>query len=306
MQRIGELTALCILAVLLTAWPLRAEPVVAEYLGLEVNGNLEVAPSKSLRSDGVVLIVHGSLAHHRMEMIAALQDNLKKQGVNSLGITLSLGLNRRQGMFDCKLEHDHRHGDAADEIVAWVEWLQSKGASRITVLGHSRGGSQAALALVERGDVGVSRLILAAPLLQSEAELAARFQEQQGQPLAPLLAQARKLVEDGDGDTLLDVPGFLYCRPARVTAAAFHDYYEPDPQHSVLRLLDQISTPALLIMAGDDKVVPSLAASVAAAQSQNRLGARLSIETIDGAGHFFRDLFGDELADRVVAFLAKP
>ncbi len=306
MQRIGELTALCILPVLLTAWPLRAEPVVAEYLGLEINGNLEVAPSKSLRSDGVVLIVHGSLAHHRLEMIAALQDNLKKQGVNSLGITLSLGLNRRQGMFDCKLEHDHRHGDAADEIVAWVEWLQSKGASPITVLGHSRGGSQAALALVERGDVGVNRLVLAAPLLQSEAELAARFQEQHGQPLAPLLAQARKLVEDGDGDTLLDVPGFLYCRPARVTAAAFHDYYAPDPQHSVLRLLDQISTPALLVMAGDDKVVPGLAASVAQAQSQNRLGARLSIETIDGADHFFRDVFGDELADRVVAFLAKP
>ncbi len=306
MQRIGRLATLLILAVVLAVQPVHAEPVLHEYLGLEVNGNLELAPGKSLQSDGVVLIVHGSLAHHRMETIAALQENLKKQGVNSLAVTLSLGLNRRQGMFDCKLEHDHRHGDAADEIVSWVEWLQLKAASGIAVLGHSRGASQAALALVERGDVGVNRLILAAPLLQSEGELAARFQEENAQPLAPLLAKARKLVEDGEGDALLDVPGFLYCRPARVTAAAFHDYYEPDPQHNVLRLLEQITTPTLLVLAGDDKVVPGLASAVADAQNHNRFGGRVTVETIEGADHFFRDLFGDELADRVVAFVGKP
>jgi pimeloyl-ACP methyl ester carboxylesterase len=310
MQRFGRSLTLwlfaAMLAVMLAIQPAHAEPVSNEYLGLEVNGNLELAPGKTLRTDGAVLIVHGTLAHHRLEMIAALQNNLKQRGVNSLAITLSLGLNRRQGMFDCKLEHDHRHGDAADEIVSWVEWLQSKGASKITVLGHSRGGSQAALALVERGDVGVARLILAAPLLQSETELAARYQEEHGQTLAPLLAKARKHVEDGEGDTLLDVPGFLYCRPARVTAAAFHDYYEPDPQHNVLRLLEQINTPALLILAGDDRIVPSLAPAVKVVQGENRLGARTVVETIDGADHFFRDLFGDELADRVAAFVTKP
>ncbi len=310
MQRFEQSLTLWLFAALLATsiaiLPAAAEPVANEYLGLEVNGNLEMAPGKTLQSNGVVLIVHGTLAHHRMEMIAALQENLKQRGVNSLAMTLSLGLNRRQGMFDCKLEHDHRHGDAADEIVSWVEWLQSKGASKITVLGHSRGGSQAALALVERGDVGVTRLVLAAPLLQLEPELAERYQGEHGQPLAPLLAKARKHVEDGEGDTLLDVPGFLYCRPARVTAAAFHDYYEPDPQHNVLRLLEQISTPTLLILAGDDRIVPGLSLAVTAAQSGNKLGERTEIETVDGADHFFRDLFGDELADRAAAFAAKP
>ena len=165
---------------------------------------------------------------------------------------------------------------------------------------------RAALALVERGDVGVTRLVLAAPLLQLESELAERYQGEHGQSLAPLLAKARKHVEDGEGDTLLDVPGFLYCRPARVTAAAFHDYYEPDPQHNVLRLLEQISTPTLLILAGDDRIVPGLALAVTAAQGGNKLGARTAIETVDGADHFFRDLFGDELADRAAAFAAKP
>jgi pimeloyl-ACP methyl ester carboxylesterase len=294
---------LCCLVVV--SGPLRAETVHQEYLGLEVNGNFEIAAGRSLEKDGAVLIVHGSAAHHRLEVIAGLQQNLKARGMNSLAITLSLGLPKRSGMFDCALEHDHRHADAADEIIAWVEWLQKKGASRITLLGHSRGGNQAALAIVERADAGVAGLILAAPLLQTEAEIAARYAEAFGQPLAPLLASARKKIEDGEGDTLMDVPGFLHCRPAKVTAAAFHDYYAPDPQYDVLALLGQIGLPALLVLAGDDRVVPELAGAVAAARAAHRLPARLSIATVDGADHYFRDLFGDELADKVAAFVGK-
>ena len=306
MQRIVAMAALWIAAFGSAGSLVHAEPVSQEYLGLEVSGNMEVAPGKSLRADGVVLIVHGSLAHHRVQMIAALQDNLKTRGINSLAITLSLGLNRRQGMFDCTLEHDHRHGDAADEIIAWVEWLQSKGASRVAVLGHSRGGAQAALAIVERADAGVERLILAAPLFQTQSEIASNYQEELGQPLEPLLAKARKLVEDGEGDTLMDVPGFIYCRPAKVTAAAFHDYYAPDPQHNVLKLLEEIGTPTLLVVAGDDRIVPKLGAAAADVRQRRRMSSRASTVTIERADHFFRDLFGDDLADRVAEFFAKP
>jgi pimeloyl-ACP methyl ester carboxylesterase len=299
--------AIVAIVVSLAAAPgrLRAEVVHQEYLGLEVNANLEVAAGKSLEKDGGVLIVHGSAAHHRLDVVAGLQQNLKARGMNSLAITLSLGLPKRTGMFDCALEHDHRHADASDEIVAWVEWLQKRGASRITLLGHSRGGSQAALALVERADAGVAGLILAAPLYQTEAEIATRYAEAFGQPLAPLLATARKKIEDGEGDMLLQVPGFLHCRPAKVTAAAFYDYYAPDPQYDVLALLGQIGMPALLILAGDDRVVPGLAGAVAAARAARRLPVGLAIATIDRADHFFRDLFGEDLADKVAAFIGR-
>ena len=306
MHRIAAFLALFATVVGLGVTAVRSEPVTTEYLGLDVTGNLELAPGKALATHGAVLIVHGSLAHHRMEVIAALQANLKARGLNSLAITLSLGINRRQGMFDCKLEHDHRHGDAADEIIAWVEWLQGRGATSVTVLGHSRGASQAALALVERADVGVGRLILAAPLYQGFAEIAERYQQEVGQPLAPLLTRARKMIEDGDGDTLLDVPGFLYCRPARVTAAAFHDYYAADPQQDVLKLMTEINTPTLIVLAGDDKVVPTLSAAVSEAQKVAWRGRRVSVMTVEGADHFFRDLFGEDLADHVAAFIGKP
>jgi pimeloyl-ACP methyl ester carboxylesterase len=306
MQRTLAILIAMAVAVMLHINAVQAAPVSQEYLGLEVSGNLELAAAKTLEKDGAVLIVHGSLAHHRMEVIAKLQDNLKTLGVNSLAITLSLGLPKRSGMLDCKLEQDHRHADASDEIVAWIEWLQQKGASRVSLLGHSRGAGQAALAVYERADIGVRRLILAAPLYQTEAEIAARYQAAFGTALAPLLASARKAVAAGDGDTLLDVPGFMYCKPARVTAAAFLDYYAPDPQQDVLKLASQISIDTLLVMAGDDTVVPGLADAVTEARRTRQLPASVTLTTIDGADHFFRDLFGDELAEQVAKFANLP
>jgi hypothetical protein len=33
------------------------------------------------------------------------------------------------------------------------------------------------------------------------------------------------------------------------------------------------------------------------------LGCRLTLETIDGADHFYRDLYADELVEKIVAFV---
>lgn len=283
---------------------LHAEPVRQEYLGLEVVGNLELAPNRTLEQHGVVLIVHGTLAHHRTEIVERLQVNLKQHGVNSLAITLSLGLNARKGMFDCKLEHDHRHADASDEIVAWVEWLQKKGATRVSVLGHSRGAAQVALALVERADLGVGRLVLAAPLMPSTPDIAARYARDTGQPLQPLLDKAHALVESGDGDSLMDVPGFLYCRPAKVTAAAFHDYYAPDPHQNALTLAQGVGVPTLIVAAGGDKIAPGVPEAVTGMHKSGSLPKSVSLTTIADADHMFMDLFGDELADMVAAFIS--
>lgn len=290
----------------LSGGAVQAEPVHHEYLGLEVTGNLELVPERTLESHGAVLIVHGTLAHHQMELITALQAGLKQRGVNSLAVTLSLGLNARRGMFDCKLEHDHRHADASDEIVAWVEWLQQKGAARVSVLGHSRGAAQAALALVERPDLGVARLVLAAPLMTSQVDIADRYARDTSQPLRPLLDKAHTLVEAGDGDTLIDVPAFLYCRPAKVTAAAFYDYYAPDPQQDALTLLQGIGVPSLIIVAGGDKIAPGVGETASMLLGRDKLPKTVSIAKIDDADHFFRDFYGDDLADKVAAFVAEP
>ncbi len=54
----------------------RAEEVTLQHRGLDLNANLALAESKGL-SDGVLLMVHGTLAHNRMEIIRELEQWLK-------------------------------------------------------------------------------------------------------------------------------------------------------------------------------------------------------------------------------------
>jgi pimeloyl-ACP methyl ester carboxylesterase len=276
-----------------------AEAVSHEYLGLTVVGNLELAAAKSLKDDGAVLLVHDSLAHHTDPTITKLQSALLSKGQNSVAISLSLGMNQRKGSFDCTQEHDHRHGDASDEIVAWVEWLQAKGTGRVSIVGHGRGATQAALSAAERQDMGVSRLILANPPQVALLATGARYQEQFGEPLTPVLEQARKLVEDGEGDTLLNVPGFLSCTKARATAAAFVDYYGGDNRQDITSLLPELKQQTLVVVAGQEATAPEFEKTL----SLFAVPGRLAFHTVPGADRGFSGISGDDLADLVVRFV---
>src|SRR5262245_19151032 len=84
---------ICLAFAALLAPASHAEDVKIDVQGLTVIGNLDLAPGKSLKSDGVLLLLHDTLAHNRMEIMSALQELLHERGINSLAITLSLGLN---------------------------------------------------------------------------------------------------------------------------------------------------------------------------------------------------------------------
>jgi pimeloyl-ACP methyl ester carboxylesterase len=296
-DRFRLLSRLLSLALLTSA--ARAEPVSYEYLGLTVVGNLQLAPSKTLKDDGAVVLVHDTLAHHSDATMAKLQAALNAKGLNSVAITLSLGMNQRKGAFDCAQEHDHRHGDASDEIVAWVEWLQSKGASRIAIVGHGRGAAQAALSAAERQDLGVSRLVLANPPSGMPLATGARYQEQFGQALKPVLDHARKLVDDGEGDTLLNVPGFLSCAKARTTAAAFVDYYGGDNRHDIMSLLPELKLQTLVVVAGSDPVAKEFEKTLSLFPSSSLVAK----QTLVGADLGFSGQSGEQLADVIAKFV---
>jgi pimeloyl-ACP methyl ester carboxylesterase len=278
------------------AW---AEPVSHEYLGLTVVGNLELAANKTLRDHGALVLVHDSLAHHTDATMAKLQSALVGKGFNSVAISLSLGMNQRKGAFDCGHEHDHRHGDASDEIVAWVEWLQGRGASQISIVGHGRGATQAALSAAERHDMGVSRLVLANPPNATPLHLGARYQQQFGQPLTPVLEHARKLVEDGEGDTLLNVPGFLTCAKARATAAAFVDYYGGDNRQDIVSLLPDLKQQTLVVVAGQDPTAKEFEKTL----SSFAASGKVVQQTVTGADGGFTGSSGEQLADLIVKFV---
>jgi pimeloyl-ACP methyl ester carboxylesterase len=276
-----------------------AEEVFLEYLGLELTANLETAPGKSLKSEGAVLLVHDTLGHGRMETMSALQDSLRDLGINSLAITIGLGMDRRHGMFDCALEQDHRHEDAVDEIASWVQWLKEKGAASITVAGHGRGANQVALYAINRLDKAVKRAVLMAPLMQTEQKAEADYRRRFGQPLRQELAKAEELVANEHGNQLVAVPGFLSCQKAQVTAGAFANYYGANAKFQTTNLLHSIKIPVLLAVGDAD---PGLN-DIKAAEPEFAGIKTVTLAVLPGADQDFRDAGADELAKKIKDFI---
>jgi pimeloyl-ACP methyl ester carboxylesterase len=287
------------LAFLLAAAGVAAEEVKLAFGGLTLNGNVETTGA-GWQSGPVVLMTHGTLAHGGMEIMQSLQAALKDRGVSSLSITLSLGLSDRRGMYECATPHVHRHTDAVDEIGAWLAWLQSQGVTKAALLGHSRGGNQTARFVAGRSDAPVTAVILVAPQTATAGYAAQEYENRYGKPLKEPLARAQALVAEGNGATLMESVDFLYCAKASVSAAAFVSYYAPDERMDTPALLPQIGTPVLVVAGSEDAVVKGLVEKVQPLAD----GKRVQLKVVEGADHFFRDLYAEDVADAVKAMLS--
>ncbi len=277
---------------------IQAEEVTLPYKGVTLNANLEIAQNKSI-ADGVILIVHGTLAHKGMEITSALQNLLKDNGLNTLAINLSYNINNRSGMYDCKNLHKHKHTDALSEIGAWIDWLKKKDVKKITLLGHSRGGNQAAWFASQNNDPVIKSVILVAPMTWDEKGSAENYKKRYKKELQPLLEKAQKLIKSGKGDTVLTHTDFLYCEDTSVTAEAFVSYYAPDKKMDTPSLIPQIKRPVFLAIAKNDTIMPDLIEK-ASTLSDNKA---VHIKVFEMADHFFRDLNAEELAEEIVGFL---
>lgn len=297
MQTRFFIRTLCAVVVTLGMVVAEANEVTLRYRWLTLNANFELAAGKQT-TDGVILITHGGLAHHGMEAIVYLQRLLNEKGYSTLAINLSLGLDNRHNMYDCKVTHRHRNADAADEISAWVDWLKGQGAKQVTLLGHSRGGAQTALYAAERDSILVKAVVLLAPAI-GENTAAATYQQRYKKPLAPVLEQARQLIKAGEGETVLEHVGLLTCPDTSASPASFVSYYGQDPRLDTPSLIPKIKKPILVVVAGSDEVVVALDKKIAPLVD----GKRVQMKVIDGADHLFRDLYTDDAVDAMVAFL---
>ncbi len=286
-------------AVLMPGRPAPAEEVKIKHGGLTLNADLELAEGKTL-ANGVVLIVHGTLAHKDMEIIVALQDMLKDRVLSSFAVNLSLGIDDRHGMYDCQTPNNHRDGDAMKEIRSWVAWLKGKGVGAITLLGHSRGGNQAARYAAGNPDPAVKRFVLVAPATSTPGKPARGYYRRYKKDLAPLLKKAQALVREGKGDTLLEGVDFLYCPGTSVTAATFADYYRANPDRDTPSVIKRIALPVLAVAGGGDRINPGFGRKM-----KQQPQANVKLVVVEDAGHFFLDLFGEDLADAIAEFIAK-
>ena len=284
-------------SLLLFSTNLFSEEVTLKYKDLTLNANLELADGKTLK-DGVVLMTHGTLAQSKHSVMEQLQQSMLDNGMSSLSINLSLGIDKREGMYDCAVKHTHKHTDALDEIGAWLEWLKTQGASNITLLGHSRGGNQTAWFAAERDQDAIKRVVLLAPSTWNEDDAAKEYQEKYGAELAPLLKQAQDLVSEGKSTETLKKVNFIYCKDTEVNADSFASYYTPEPRFHTPNLLAKIKKPVLLLVGSEDKVVKNLIPAVEALKEDNTT----TLTVIDGAGHMFRDLYADEVVENMLEF----
>jgi pimeloyl-ACP methyl ester carboxylesterase len=275
----------------------QAEEIKQTLNGQTVNANLVFADGKSYGSQ-VALLLHGTLTHNGRSNYIDLQNNLAKQGISTLSMNLSLGLTDRHGEYDCATPHTHMHTDALVETKFWLDWLKQQGVKQVTLIGHSRGGNQIAWFANENDSPMIRNVALLAPAT-GEQQSAKDYQEKYGKPLAPILKKAQDLVKAGKGTEMMKDVDFIYCEKAQVTAAAFVNYYTAKPQFDTPNLLKSTKKPTLLFIASEDQYVPELATRMASVKGNKKL----TVETIDGADHFFMDLANEDVAASIAKFI---
>ena len=291
--------AALVIATLANIKPVYAEAVQITDNGMKLNGKLVLADGRKL-SEGVVLMVHGTLAHHGMETISNLQTVLVERGYNTLAISLSLGISDRKGMYDCTKPSRHRHTDALDEISIWMNWLKTKDVNNVVLLGHSRGGNQVAWYMSERADPAIKRLVLLAPATWNAKDAEEGYARRHKKELAESVAKAEALVAKGQGETMMKKIGLLYCADADATAASFVSYYKPDTRFDTPSLLARIKTPVQVIAGEKDTVVTGLTERIPALAD----GKKLRFAVVEDADHFFLDLLAEDVADIIEEFVS--
>jgi len=269
-----------------------AEEVKTSSGDLTLNANLE--KTQSWPGGPVVLLTHGTLAHRGMEIISGLQAMLSEREISSLAINLSLGIDDRPAaMYDCPTPHTHKHTDAVEEIGAWVGWLKEQGAERVLLLGHSRGGNQVARYAAGQPDSLVKDVILLAPQTWEAPQAAEGYLKRYKTPLQAQVAKANELVSSGKGSELMGPMGFIYCEDTMASATSVLSYYAPDRDMDTPQLLSRIDVPVMVIAGSEDKVVTALIRKTEPLAD----GEKIELTVIDGADHFFRDLYAEEVAD---------
>jgi pimeloyl-ACP methyl ester carboxylesterase len=269
--------------------------VVAESVQIRPEGwvlNADLRRPSQTHSERIFLIVHGTWAHSGMEIIDQIQTLLEDSDEASLAVTLSLGTDNRQGFLGCDAPVVANHQQAVSEIDHWVKYLETEW-QQVILVGHSRGGNQVVLYQLQKASEKVSHLALIAPMSESADDVSSAYREKFDTALSQVIKMARlhpqQFIE----------AGVLNCRNAQVLAESLLSYYSDEPNRNTPALLPAIDLPTLVFQGSEDPLAKIYV-------SQSRLfPANPAVETrwIEGADHFFRDLYADELVEHLLQWL---
>ena len=81
-------------------------------------------------------------------------------------------------------------------------------------------------------------------------------------------------------------------------ATSFLSYYENDPRRNTAYLVPKINKPVLVIAGSEDTTVKGVDVKFKPLAD----GEKVKLLVIDGADHFFRDLYAEDVADAIEGF----
>ena len=98
---------------------------------------------------------------------------------------------------------------------------------------------------------------------------------------------------------LMESVDFIYCEQTSATAASFVSYHAADADMDTPSVIPAIKAPVLVIAGTEDSAVRNLPEKMEPVAD----GERVQLLVMDGADHFFRDLYSEDIADAVAELL---
>ena len=257
-----------------------------------LNGTYSTGVSKS---KSVAIILHGTRGHQNLEIVASLRDSLLENGIDSLTINLSYGIkNRVNDFLTCDMEHKHRLEDSLKEIELWYDYLENIGYQKIHLIGHSRGSLDILNfyeLLSDEKNANIGNIFLLAPISVIWKDIKKKYKNKFGIVMDMLISQPNyKLKID-----------FLGCENAVVHSKSFLSYYRygsSDISNNALKYFLLKNTGRVYVVtASEDDIARGTHEMV---NSISKKKNNIELHMIDGADHFFRDFYFEDLTEFIL------
>lgn len=265
------------------------EVVYAESEDGFVNAGILFSPRPEEAKPETIVWVHGWGVNFYCPTYVAVGRALAERGYTCLSVNTRMHdignvLGYRRGR---RIRGGGYWGVASEQIrdlAGWSAFAEKRGLRRLILVGHSAGWAAVREYQFRREDPRVVGLVLASGMVWAKREA----------PDPDLLAQARRLVQNGYGDDLLRLPNRSF--PSFVSAATFLDTYEtPDELYDFFGVetdqagVTRIRCPILAFFGTDGDVggEEDLELLKAAVGRHSSGPPSVSVTMIEGADHMY-------------------
>ena len=245
--------------------------------------------SQDVKSESIFIILHGTRGHKNLELISLLRESLYDSGFDSISINLSYGIkNREDDFLPCDIEHKHLVSDSLNEIKFWYDYSKKLEYKKIHLIGHSRGGLDIInfYEKLNESDKSIIDLIF----------LLAPSSDDNQDHMNTYMKEYQIDIKNIDDNDVIRI-NFLGCENAQVHGKSFKSYYHNLNTISTMDALRITQANTHVITASDDTIVPLTHEKV---ERSSNINNNVKLYLIDGADHFFRDFYFDDLLEIIL------